>query len=147
MLIKKKDNSYLIESSKGIEILYNRYLVPDLLKCCNYLFTYWLHLPEILFEVFVSIYRAAHAKISETYTLQVFWATRPWPAGSTTSNQCTACSWQCSRLESSRFFEFLMNFPPKQIATQFFFSSVSQELFNQVNLYVIALYIANAYLL
>ena len=71
MLIKKKGNSYLIGSSNGIEILYNRYLVPDLLKCCNYLFTYWFHLPKILLQVFVFIFKAAHTNQWNLHTSSV----------------------------------------------------------------------------
>ena len=120
MLIKKKDNSYLIQSSNGIEILYNRYLVPDLLKCCNYLFTYWFHLPKILLQVFVFIFKAAHTNQWNLHTSSVL-------GNQALASQlvlAVATSLQlvlhCSRLESSRFFEFLMNFPPKQIATQYF---------------------------
>ena len=151
MLIKKKDNSYLIQSSNGIEILYNRYLVPDLLKCCSYLFTYWLHLPKILLQVFVFIYKAAHTKISETYTLQVFWATRPKPAG---SNQCTACSWHCwqwstdcSCWRARVFLNFSWISRRSRLQHNFFCQSFFQDLLVQVNIYVIALYIANAHLL
>ena len=87
-------------------------------------------------------------QISETYTnLHTSSVLGNQALASWQQQQQPACNWHCSRLESSRFFEFLMNFPPKQIATQFFLSIFSQDLLVQVNIYVIALYIANAYLL
>ena len=98
MLIKKKDNSCLIEISSGIEILYNRYLVPDLLKCCNYLFTYWFHLPKILLQVFVFIFKAAHTNQWNLHTSSVLGnQALASSAGTTSSNQlavATAADWR-----------------------------------------------------
>ena len=131
MLTKKKHNSYLIQSSNGIEILYNRYLVPDLLKCCNYLFTYWFHLPKILLQVFVFIFKAAHTNQWNLHTSSVLGNPRPWPAGTTSSNQlavATAADWRArvflnfswisrrSRLQHKSFFQaFPMNYLTRPI--------------------------------
>ena len=128
---KKKHNSYLIQSSNGIEILYNRYLVPDLLKCCNYLITYWFHLPKILLQVFVFIFKAAHTNQWNLHTSSVLGNPRPWPAGTTSGNQlavATAADWRArvflnfswisrrSRLQHKSFFQaFSRNYLARSI--------------------------------